>query len=458
MKELKRNDPCHCGSGKKYKKCCMAKDEDTEKEQARQNYLKPLMDIGENEGMAKFFNDEFFDSLNYDDVDDEFDEDEEYINSDEYPELSDEDINLVNEWWAKYLECEDALAERQHLEDFIIARPDLVIYLDLYMEVLFELGAGYLKLGKIDDHIEFMMRFRKEFPAVYIKSFGHFDSDIIVWLISKNRTSEIPEYLNYFLENPVAFVDKLFEVVQILNAKDLTDELLHLVGKVYEDVCTSDDILGSHEILIPLIAAKYAAYLKPDFSDADIEKLIAELKEIKVEINPDHFDPSFWTLTFIKIYKPYIEWVIPKSLTKQKRAELHYDMRLNYIRFLKEKTGISWIAAHYYSLMLTEYLFTWHTETKNIKNSLWDFSTKTMDEIISALTCSFVIYYDATKIAAIYNAIYYFADYLLQCGNMDQDQTSVIQQDCIKGYDKAQSKLKYQNIFALAFKNFPEWD
>ncbi len=24
---LGRNDPCHCGSGKKYKKCCAAKDE-----------------------------------------------------------------------------------------------------------------------------------------------------------------------------------------------------------------------------------------------------------------------------------------------------------------------------------------------------------------------------------------------------------------------------------------------
>jgi hypothetical protein len=24
--EIGRNDPCHCGSGKKYKKCCWAKD------------------------------------------------------------------------------------------------------------------------------------------------------------------------------------------------------------------------------------------------------------------------------------------------------------------------------------------------------------------------------------------------------------------------------------------------
>jgi hypothetical protein len=26
---LGRNDPCHCGSGKKYKQCCLAKDEET---------------------------------------------------------------------------------------------------------------------------------------------------------------------------------------------------------------------------------------------------------------------------------------------------------------------------------------------------------------------------------------------------------------------------------------------
>jgi len=27
-----RNDPCHCGSGRKYKQCCLAKDEAAERE------------------------------------------------------------------------------------------------------------------------------------------------------------------------------------------------------------------------------------------------------------------------------------------------------------------------------------------------------------------------------------------------------------------------------------------
>jgi len=31
-KDLGRNDPCHCGSGKKYKKCCLEKDEARERE------------------------------------------------------------------------------------------------------------------------------------------------------------------------------------------------------------------------------------------------------------------------------------------------------------------------------------------------------------------------------------------------------------------------------------------
>lgn len=30
--DLGRNDPCHCGSGKKYKRCCLAKDEAAERE------------------------------------------------------------------------------------------------------------------------------------------------------------------------------------------------------------------------------------------------------------------------------------------------------------------------------------------------------------------------------------------------------------------------------------------
>ena len=38
--DLGRNDPCHCGSGKKYKKCCMAKDQATEHKTLEEDWAK----------------------------------------------------------------------------------------------------------------------------------------------------------------------------------------------------------------------------------------------------------------------------------------------------------------------------------------------------------------------------------------------------------------------------------
>jgi hypothetical protein len=38
--QVGRNDPCHCGSGKKYKKCCMAKDEAAEHKVLEENWSK----------------------------------------------------------------------------------------------------------------------------------------------------------------------------------------------------------------------------------------------------------------------------------------------------------------------------------------------------------------------------------------------------------------------------------
>lgn len=463
MTKLGRNDRCHCGSGKKYKKCCMDKDAAEEKNLATQNYLAPLMDSTEEDELQKTTDWEllkdiekgFLDSFDFNDDFDEFDDGE--FDNDDYPELSSEDSKLVDDWWAEYLQLKDPLAERQHLEDFIKAHPNLVLHLDLHMEVLFELGIGFLKLGKIDDHILFLMRIRNEFPDVYIQSFGYYDSDIIAWLILKNRTSEIPEYLDYFLNDPVEYVDKLFEVVQLLQAKDMPDQLLQIVEEVYKTICTSDDVMGGNEILLPLLTEKYTAYLKPGFTDEDMEKLHTEIKELTTNINFSNLEPSNLKTIFKTILKPHSKWEIPKPLTHENIMELHYDMRLNYMRFIKEKTDISWIAAHYYAMMISEYLYTWHKKTKNIKQAVWDFSAKKMGTIISDMTHSKTIFFDVIKVASLYNAIYYFADYLLQCGNIDQSQASTIQQDCIKIFGKEQVKLKKQDVKALVFEKFPEW-
>lgn len=474
MKEIRRNDPCHCGSGKKYKKCCLIKDAAAEKEQAAQEFLKPLSDdsILENEdfdeGLEKVLDGDIIEYL-----DEEFDEDEFIDDGDENfprdprqykqisdkddPEISDEDKKRVDEWWDKYLTLKDPLDERLHLDKFIEAHPDLVIHLGLHHEVLFELGASYLKLGKIDDHIQFLLKIREEFPDSYLKSFGYYDSDIIAWLISKNRADEVSGYLENYILYPVDFVDKLFELINLLQATDMVSDLLHLIKNVYEPICCSGEVINGYEILTPLVNEIYAKYLKPDFSDDDFGDLVANLKEITIELNDDVYTQAYWRVIFEKIFRPYVVWKPSQPVTNRKVRDLHSDMATNFMRFLKEKTGISWVSANYYSMLVSEYLHTWHKDTKKRNHALFDFSKKIMDKLIAGLAGKMGIYLDVTKTMSLFNAIYYFAEYLAACGNIDQNQASTIQSDCTDFFNKIYSSMGKREIETLVFSRFPQW-
>lgn len=47
MAHTGRNDPCHCGSGKKYKRCCRDKDEAAEREALASRVTPPIVSPGQ---------------------------------------------------------------------------------------------------------------------------------------------------------------------------------------------------------------------------------------------------------------------------------------------------------------------------------------------------------------------------------------------------------------------------
>ena len=47
MAKSGRNDPCHCGSGKKYKRCCRDKDEAAEREALASRVTPPIVSPGQ---------------------------------------------------------------------------------------------------------------------------------------------------------------------------------------------------------------------------------------------------------------------------------------------------------------------------------------------------------------------------------------------------------------------------
>lgn len=56
MAKIGRNDPCRCGSGKKYKKCCLAKDEALAVTEAAQQRAAPPMLMLEDDGLDALSN------------------------------------------------------------------------------------------------------------------------------------------------------------------------------------------------------------------------------------------------------------------------------------------------------------------------------------------------------------------------------------------------------------------
>ncbi len=448
MKKPGRNDPCHCGSGKKYKKCCLTKDAAIEDDSAQQEYVKPFTD-------GSILESDFFDDELVKDMDEVFED--AFDKDDGDPEIAEEDEKLVDEWWEKYQALKDPLDERQHLDKFIKAHPDLVIHLGPLQQVLFELGDGYLRLGKIDDHIQLLLKIREEFPDTYLKSSGYYDSDIIAWLISKNRAGEVSGFLENYINDPADSVEQLFYVVDLLQAADMTSDLLHLIKNVYEIICNSDDVFGGYGILAPIIAEIFTKYLKPDFSDDDFGDLIDNLKKITIELNNEVYTQSYWRPVFETIFRPYTIWEPLRPVTNKKIRKMHDDMSINYMRFLKEKTGISWVSANYYNMLIREYLHSWHDNTKKRNHALFDFSKNVMDKLIGELTNEMGIFVDVTKIMGMFNAIFYFAEYLEVCGNIDHNQASTIQNDCIGFYNKIYPELKKQYIEALVFSSFPMW-
>ncbi len=143
MEKLGRNEPCHCGSGKKYKKCCLRKDEeDRRKEQEEQQYELDV-ELGR---IDPFAGDEDWEEEPENEIEEypeeEYDLPPDYppIFADESPEpdnsaqqeLSPEEVAIIDQWGEEYIKLGDPDELRNHIEQFMAAHPELVRELYAY--------------------------------------------------------------------------------------------------------------------------------------------------------------------------------------------------------------------------------------------------------------------------------------------------------------------------------------
>lgn len=470
MSKPGRNDPCRCGSGKKYKKCCLSKDDEEMLVQLKEIELGEAWDPEEEPVKWPEIIDaqtelEDVDSGEGDDEDDEDsyspfgkgeDEGIPSVKDSPYPAISKDEEKIVDEWWEMYKKMDDNPDKiRRLLQEFIDKySPEMVENLGMEHEILFELGAAYYRADRHGEYIQLLMDIRFKYPEVYRRSASFYDADIITWLIANKRDDEIYDYLNYFENFPDDFVDELFGVINLLQAKDNTQPLIALVKKVHQRITTSPKVFGGRSIISPLVTHIMSGYLRPDFTDAELEQMLKELTE---EFNDEFEGIDFWKTGFGQIFRPFEQWdesTIPK---KMKMEEKYRAISFNYTRYLHAYKNISWVSAHYYSQLMLKYFFQYIDLSKNQPKTLFNFKKEMIDKIAGKLTAGF-IFSDIVKAVAILNTIWYFQEYLHLCGNLDETRKKIIQEDCLSFYNDIYCPWRKKDIEALCFPKFPFWD
>jgi hypothetical protein len=499
MKKTGRNEPCHCGSGKKYKKCCEQKDELAAIAASKLNVfgsinddfddfdddLSPVwhstihdhqlqngetaalrhrgdeIDAGDStvEETATTVIDD--DEDNFDD-EDEFDDDfddagdnEDFVAIDgPYPKISDADQKLVDQWWDIYQAMGDLDPIQTHLNDFISSRPDLVENLGLEHEMLFELGGQYESADRVEEYIAFLMDFRQRFPSTYVRSAGWYDKDIISWLIIQGRSDEISNYTNYFTAYPIAFYGRLVDLLQLMLATNVTQEMLSLLHSVAARLDASTKIVGAQWLLQSLVADVYARHLKVDSNKDDVRRFLQEANDtLPMEMDLEESVIDEWLHLMQTTTRPFAAWTSILPSRADDREVLIGQIGQNFAYYLLNQVNISWVTARHYNLTLSVFLLEyWKIAHK--KNSTYIFQPQRIHNVATSVSDT-GLFSGPVKHITILNALYYFVDYLVVCGNLEPEQRQKIQATCSKLADNLLDQSIEDSLEISCFEQFP---
>jgi hypothetical protein len=448
MSKIGRNDPCHCGSGKKYKKCCLQNDIEKEVEESKHNQD---LDIAENNHHV--FNnvpdeDNIFQSLidNFPEID----------NEDDYPEITPEERKLVDKWWDDYKKMDDPNEIMLHLKQFLETNSiEANLNLGLEHEVLFELIPDSLKVGIIDQAIDFLIYIRENFPEIYVKSAGYYDSDIIVWLCINNRSEEIGKYLSYFQELPLNWIEKLYETIDFLLSIGQVEPLIPFTGSVYKTLYDSNDVINGYSIANIPFNEIVAPYYSSDNNNDTIARMISELKSLELDVD-DHdkiFTVDYWRRIFEEYNRPFEPWEEKIPPVKAQRNIQIGAIFNNYLKYLCETKKLSLHTAHHYVGIFRDFYGRWF-EQKKPQKSFFKITKNQIDTIVAKMSANFV-YSNLIIAMSTLNSLAMFAEYLNACGNYTETDKESLVQICKDFHQKMFDAFKDTQIEVLAFKEFP---
>lgn len=459
MTKIGRNEPCPCGSGKKYKNCCMAVDD--VKTPGENNEVHGNGHLWVNQENSSV-NVKYEELTEYDEMPDELSDEEyeEYMSEfedeegfdeigDFYDDLTEEEIAIVDDWLDRYYELEEPDEAVVHIKSFLAKHLDLAPYIDLPNEVLLDVAYKYLDINQYEKHIDFILELRQSHPDIIEEGFGYFEKCIIIWKLAQNKEEEIKPYLDYFSKNPLETIEELFELKDILLALNRIDLILPVLLETHKPIYELQDMTDPSSLIMPIVSSEIDQLLM----DRDVSRLIKALaKTVKIELREDFYTRKYWEDFLETVTRPFDKWPDQLPVKKGQKDQLFQDVSDNYMWFLKTRLKVNYATAEYLGVHIHDYLLRF-LENRTKSKKTFNFTHKAMSEKLEVICGE--LFPDYLRFVSTANAIYYFVDYLLECRNLHEDEAIKIKSDLGKIYEQFYLEFKDGEEVSMLFKDFP---
>ncbi len=467
MTRIGRNELCPCGSGKKYKKCCLAKDEAA-------RYAAPVMPAGTTANADE--PDEGFEVYEPDSPqagvtpweDEDEDASGEYVVESEeayapYPQppedlpaISPEASRLVDEWWTTaktfYGKTQDADGMLLHLTRFMDQHPALVAHLELEHEYLFELGAELGRRQEWSRYADLLLRIRKQHPEVYVRNFGYFDYDLIIEQLACNRSADIPRFFDFFHQYPDSNIDNAGRVIELLAWTGMQDALFEFVKPLAPPPGQPPDALGTCISSYWLGFAQYVPFLDARADPATAAReLVDAMDSLAVRDGP-YREPDFVECELRKCLAPPATGDFGACRTRMDIEVFYVGVVWNYCGFLHASRGFPWAKSYFLAKALGRYWLR-RAERGKPKNP-FPFDAQDLEAFICR-TCR-----DFTSIIGVHavtllEATWHFADYLLACGIADTSDRDLAHDICGDLFQRCLPTLDSMDPVPRLMPDFP---
>ncbi|TVQ99765.1 MAG: SEC-C domain-containing protein [Desulfovibrionales bacterium] len=479
MGKLGRNAACHCGSGKKYKKCCLRMDEEKAKPATPLKKAASEEDalfMAEVSGKGTVEDD--FETLDEGDAEADIPEGDDGDSGQDgwiaakwseldvhslrdirksLPELSEEDDSVLDVFLSAFHKINDVDALRAHLDGFIASRPDLLVYGNEFFESLHALGTMYNEADRLEDYESLILLLRRDFKELYLQNFNMLDRDMVTLLAITGRYDEINGFLENFRKYPSEEPGDLFSILDLLFALNLWRPALDLAQGVYLEMTLNPGLMNCEDIQVPVTMNCYASALdavrggaRPETA---AEGVVECFRGLRLPILPKWRKPEPHLARIQHILSTDRPWNLEGCTTRLEVLRRYGVMLDHFMRFLHDKAHLHWLTANQYCLWIDDF-FQALIPKGRIPRRDFPLTRENTKKAVMKSTTS-VSSRKVPKCFGMLNALHLLADFLVQTGSVPPEYGSEVQEWVGDISSEFFQQLKNTDLTARAFSRFP---